>query len=416
MSSLFEYPFDFDTYIEMRLREIEDLEERKYAKTILVEGLAKIIKKTEEKYKELENRIYEEVEIPSSYYGVYSTIISKEDYDPTNPTFFPVCEEDLKESLLFTIYIQASETKCEELEKEEKYFMGKLKTEDQEYSAKFRLKKAQRYRNKIAQLYELFQSNGIPWTTVHTGHLDKFYDIEFELIEKISSECIWKEVDIDFEEYQALIRYQKLPLWNIEKIFFSSMDFMMPCMDGAYYEHEFFTEEYGSENGYLILKNEDILAIRYEKEKIIIKSEKEVFDKWIAYKIVNQSPKLSLQYSYPILTNQKKENFFRRYLYQSGIKLQTKADLFRRIQELEVENYIEIFDYQIVAQTSSYPVLNDMNWFVKDELFEKETRNILLLLFHVKDANNYLNDTMVRFAVSQIQLEESEYRCVGRIV
>ena len=57
-----------------------------------------------------------------------------------------------------------------------------------------------------------------------------------------------------------------------------------------------------------------------------------------------------------------------------------------------------------------------MNWFVRDELFPVESRKVLLLKFRAKNPGFYLNDSMVWFVVSQIQMEISEYRCAGRIM
>lgn len=34
LSAILEYPFDFERYMEERLREIDDLDERQFAKTI----------------------------------------------------------------------------------------------------------------------------------------------------------------------------------------------------------------------------------------------------------------------------------------------------------------------------------------------------------------------------------------------
>ena len=62
-STVLDYPFDFERYIEKRLREIEDLDERKFAKEVLLEGLGKVIRCTEQKYKELERRVWDEIRI-----------------------------------------------------------------------------------------------------------------------------------------------------------------------------------------------------------------------------------------------------------------------------------------------------------------------------------------------------------------
>ena len=57
MSAIREYPFDFDCYLEERLREINDLDERRFTKKLLLNGLGRVIGCMEEKYKKLEQRM-----------------------------------------------------------------------------------------------------------------------------------------------------------------------------------------------------------------------------------------------------------------------------------------------------------------------------------------------------------------------
>lgn len=100
LSAILEYPFDFERYIEERLREIDELDERKFVKKLLLEGLGKVIQCTEAKYQQLERRVYEELEITDNQYEAVLTIVKKNHYDPTNGTLFPVNDEDLDERIL----------------------------------------------------------------------------------------------------------------------------------------------------------------------------------------------------------------------------------------------------------------------------------------------------------------------------
>ena len=92
---LFEYPFDFEAYIQERMKEIDDWDERRFAKTVLLDGLLRVMRVTEEKYRRLEERVYSEIENEISRYAIQSTVISRGDYDPTNTTLFPICMDDL---------------------------------------------------------------------------------------------------------------------------------------------------------------------------------------------------------------------------------------------------------------------------------------------------------------------------------
>ncbi len=431
-SAVQDYPFDFERYIEEQLRKIDDLEERKYAKEALLHGLGRILVCTEEKYKKLERRIYEETEIAANRYETAMTVIQKKHYDPTNETLFPVepldlQEDDLAEKLttdrkrfLGTIFLEADDGMQERFLKEGSFF-GSLTQRE----VRVEIRQAERYQKIMEQFYHIFLDNHIPWQTVHTGYLDKFYDIYLEFSEtgdegsaqrhEKTDRMTLKEIQIRYGEYERFVKTDILPLWNVEWLTFDSADFMLPGMDGICYEHEFSLEDQEEQDGYLISSNEEILEIRHEKKKIVIRSRKETFEGWKALHIIRLPAVRSLDYDAPFLTNRRRNSFLRRYAAGCGVPLLTKADLFRRIMELDVGDYIEAEGYEICEHTEDFPAVRGMNRFVRDELFPMESRRILLIRFREVKAGHYLNGCMVRFVISQIQMEISEYRCVGVI-
>ena len=418
-----EYPFDFERYIAEQLREIDDLEERGFAKKVLLEGLGAIIARTEQCYRELEQRIYRETEVPESRYGIVSTVIRRAHYDPMNKTLFPVVPMDLwreecVEALstgeylyMGTLFLEAGDELCAEFEAEED-FMGTVDGME----TVFHVCRAVRYRDAVERLYRIFLDNGIPWATVHMGYLDKFYDIymgQQGMPEESEDGDAEAAVDIRFGKYGKEVHMDAIPLWNIEPVTFNSMNFMVPCIDGVHYEHEFRIDGERQDDGYLIQSQEEILEIRHETDRIVLRATKESFRKWNALRIVQGEAVHSLDYDMPLLSNRRKDSFIRRYAEGMGNRLLTKADLFRRIMETDTVDYIEVEDYEILDDGSGYPVEEGMNWFVQDGLFPMDGRKVLLLKFRAKDSGHYLNDSMVRFVVSQIQMDVSEYRCVG---
>ncbi|ANU49083.1 hypothetical protein ADH76_33120 [Enterocloster clostridioformis] len=426
LSAILEYPFDFERYMEERLREIDDLDERKFAKKLLLEGLGKVIQCTEAKYQQLERRVYEELEIEDNQYEVVLTIVKRSHYDPTNGTLFPVSKEDLDEKILKetrsdgsrrwlgSIFLEASDDRQRDFQDRTK-FTGTLVKAEENRAAAFEILPAMRYREVMEGLYLVFQDNHIPWDTINTGYLDKFYDVFIYIEGTEPAPDSLEEVTIDFEEYKEDIRYGLIPLWNLEWVTFDSADFMLPCINGIYYEHEFSLEDKDEKDGYLIQSNEDILEIRHEKNKIVIKSLKETFENWKALHLVQKETVRSLDYNAPLLTNRKRDSFIRRYAENSRVQLMTKTDLFRRIMELDIRDYIEVVGYEICENARDFPNTEGMNWFVRDELFPMESRKVLLLKFKERQPGHYLNGSMVRFVISQMQLEISEYRCVGVI-
>ena len=97
----------------------------------------------------------------------------------------------------------------------------------------------------------------------------------------------------------------------------------------------------------------------------------------------------SLDYDMPLLSNRRKDSFIRRYAEGTGVRLLTKADLFRRIMEMDTGDYIEAEDYEILDDGSQYPAQEGMNWFVRDELFPMDGRKVLLLKFRAKSMGHY---------------------------
>ncbi|MGN0330385.1 MAG: hypothetical protein ACI4D5_04000 [Kineothrix sp.] len=418
-----EYPFDFERYIAERLREIDDLDERQYAKKILAEGLGNILRETEKKYRQLEERIYRELELPDNRYQIVTTVVREAHYDPTNHTLFPVFARDLKkeewqsalssEGLQYagTVFLKTDRRGCAGFEAEGR-FPGEIP--DSTGRGRYvdcRIKKAGRYREAMEELYEIFQKNGIPWRTVNIAYLDKFYDVFLETEE--AEDIALRELSIDFGPYAEAVCRDMLPLWNLEPVTFDSKDFMLPCIDGMYYEHEFDMAGRAEGDGYLIRPNQEILEIRYEKEKIILKSAREAFEKWGAIRLAQGETVRSLDYDEPFLANARRDTFLRRYSGDSGVCLSSKMDLFRRVFEIDPEGYLELADYEILEAGREGWQEETMNWFVRDELFPLDVRRILLLKFREKNPGCYLSDSLVWFVVSQLQLEISEFRCAG---
>ncbi len=428
MSAVREYPFDFERYMEQRLREIDNLDERRFMKEILLQGLGSAVQFMEEKYRKLERRVYDEYEPRANQYETVMTIVKREHYDPANKTLYPVADMDLDPGKL-----------AEALSEEGRIFRGKIFFEGDDgrqrafeetgrfagvsggEAALFCVKPASRYRDRIELLYRIFQANHAPWQTVHTGYLDKFYDV-FQAAGNTgnipSEEGVrlpLGEARLYCGEYTAFVRPDMLALRDMAWIAFDSANFMVPRTDGICYEHEFSLDDREEGDGYLIRPNEDILEIRHEGKKMILKSKIELFEGWEALHIIQRPTVRSPDYDAPFLTNRRRDSFLCRYAEKSGTPLMTKTDLFRRIMELDVREFIEVTGYELSRETGG-PAAPGMNWFVQDGLFPMEGRATLVFKFKEKMPGHYLNGSMARFVISQMQMEISEYRCVGVLV
>lgn len=427
---LFDYPFDFEAYIETRLRGFEDIEERKFAKAVLQKGLLRIVKEADKRYAALEQRVRAEVENQDDKYVIATTIVRRGDYDPINPTWFPLVEEELAGiqlsaeavaslgeagALAGRVYLEADDALCREIDETRPALAGKLLTDRGEIPAQFELRKSARHQERIAELYRLFSENGVPWTTFPAAYADKCYEIRLRQLDRpLEKNETPQGIEVQYAQYAAYARPEWIVLWNVEPIRYDCAQFPIPCIDRVHYEHEFPLEEFGRENGFLIESQGEIAGLRYEKEKLFIITQCQTFSGWRARKVVARPPEKSLGYDWPILRNAKQRSFTASLLQQSGRVLKTRADLRRQIIALGYESTLHYTGCSIRTEPDAEMLDGDMNWFIGDELFDKNAGRVLLLEFEAADPQNYLNSALVRYIVSEVQQYQAEYRCMGK--
>lgn len=212
-------------------------------------------------------------------------------------------------------------------------------------------------------------------------------------------------------------------LWNVQQTKVEVQEFRTPSIDQVLYEHVFYLpEKRASEDGYLIEAEEDILSIRYEENKVLIKTKQESLQNAASYRLHQGEPVISYGYQYPVLSNLKKNNLAVRYLHQTGNFLQTPLELHKKIMEMAGGLEIELLGYEISGRDEkiiiSGKILNgDMNGFIRTQVFPDDKRNILLLRIHRNaQQENYLFESQIRYILSQLQMEFMEYRCMGVLV
>ena len=414
-----EKKFDYETYIQKRLKEIDDLDERKYTKELLLEGVGKLFAWTEAKYEALEQRIQRELDMPGESFHTCMTVVDRKDYDPINLFWFPVCEEDVKSTghgEYETIYLMADEGECRDF-LDQKSITGIDIESGRELS--FQIRRADRYQKAVRKLFTLFAANHIPWQTVHMGHLERFFEL-------VPPEELPPNTKVEFQwgRWEDYAKRAMLPLWNIQKMEAASNEFRMPCIEEVFYEHIFCLPQGRAEgDGYLVETKDDILSIRYEQNRVVLKTKQESIRDVCVYRMRQGEPAESFGYRYPILSNCMKDNLAARYLHQTGNFLQTPMELCRKMKEMAGCYEIEILGYEIVNQTEEETtggklIFGDMNEALGAGVFSDRKRSILLIRLQ-KDGNqsdDYLYESQIRYILSQLQMEFMEYKCVGALV
>lgn len=414
-----EKAFDYENYIQKQLRQIDDLDERRFAKQLLMESLGRMIAWSEEKYAALEQRIQNELDLPWRNYNVCMTVIDRKDYDPINNFWFPVCEEDIKkqqEQSYETIYLAADENVCREFLE-----MGILTgtSEDTGESIRFKIRRSDRYQQSMERLYRLFTGNHVPWQTVHMGHMERFFDlipITEEAVDGRKTEKVWTIQD---NKWAGYINRDMILLWNIRQFAVHSREYRVPCIDEVFYEHVFYLpQEQESEDGYLVEAGEAILSVRNEKNKIVLKTKAETLEDITVYRLCQGEPEQSAGYRYPVLSNRRKDNLAARYSQQTGNFIQTPLELSRKVEEMADGYQIRVLGYEILDRAEKEYLAGDMNSFTGVRLFSNDNRKILLVRIQAEERcrEDYLYESQVRYILSQLQLEFLEYRCMGVVM
>lgn len=404
--------FDVEAYIKIRLTEISDTDERNVAKEVLLKGLLPAVRTLEECYRSLEERIRGEVEIPGSRFAVYTMAIRKQDYDPTNRTWFPVCREDVQEGTgCRRIYFRGSAREKRDFEKASCFSA----TDTEGKTLRIGIRRSEDYRGAIESLYRLFVYNRIPWRTVNTGDVERFYDV-YPLDEESGVEDGMDGWSFSFGEWEGLVDQDRILLWNLEPFSFRCMKFMVPCLDGKHYEHELNLGDYDPDSGYMVEGNEDILSIRYEKDRILMTSFQETFEDWRAWRFNGHPDMESHGYGGRVLGNAGKENFAGHLAERYGQGIHSRTEIFRIVEGLGVEEWVRLVDCQVRERERDGSFQADMNRFIREEIFPMETRRVLEFTFERKGGTEACVEDMLRYAISQVQLLLDEYKCVGILI
>ncbi len=405
--------FDNENYIQEQLRRIDDLDERRFAKQLLIESLGEAVAWSEKKYVALEQRIQSELELPWGHFHVFMTVIEQKDYDPISTFWFPVREEDVKKQqaeTFETVYLAAEEKVCKAFLE-----MGTLTgvCEATGETVSFKIRPSERYWQSMDRLYRLFISNHVPWQTVHMGHMERFFDLIPETEEGQAAGTDWVIQD---DVWNMYVRRGMMLLWNIRQSAVHSREYRVPCIDEVFYEHVFYLpQEEETEDGYLVDAVEDILSIRYEQNRIVLKTKAETLEDIKVYRLGQGEPEQSAGYRFPVLSNQRKDSLSARYSHRMGNFIQTPAELKRKVEEMADGYRISLTGYEILDRAEEAFLEGDMNSFTGVRLFTDDQRKILLLRFQAyeREREDYLYESQVRYILSQLQMEFLEYKCMG---
>ena len=413
--------FDVKKYVKKRLLEIKDEDEYALAKSVLYDGLYKMSEVFEERFKSLQKKVYDELESQEESYEIAVLLLSKND-NVFLRMFFPVSEadvlddasgdirEDSKErsSTVKTIYLNADDSVCKAFAKEKISVSFTINGEKNLTSVQ--PKKAIRYRQELGKLNETFSHNGLRWNTVNTAYLDRFFDIDLSTVVQNA-----RDVEVHYGKYSDMVKENIYPVWNVEKTLFKSSTFLSPSKDGLYYEREMIRQKDKEIILCLVQKTDGMVGIRQEEEKIIVKSYEESYADLEGYHIFDiRYTKEELPAG--LISNKRKESLIGRLSANSKDKLHTKAEIERIIEELDIKEYVSLKSCERLVMKKDFletgKILPDMNNFSSDD-FQVTNESPKLILRFLRNSESNLCEAMVRYAVSQLQMNFDEYICIG---
>ena len=419
--------FDIKKYVKDRLSEIKEEDEYALAKSVLYDGLYRMSKVFEERYKSLYKRVYDELESKEESYEIAILLLSKNE-NVFLRMFFPISDSDVLEDkergvkedyteskdyneskdLIKTVYLNATDTVCKDFLQEK--IRVSFTNNGETHTLSVQPKKALRYRKEVGKLYETFSYNGLRWNTVNTAYLDRFFDIDLSKLPQNA-----RDVEVDYGKYADMIKEELYPVWNVEKTVFKSSTFLSPSKDGLYYEREMVKQRNKEIILRLVQKTEGMVGIRQEEEKIIVKTYEESYSDLEGYHIFDiRYTKEELPTG--LISNKREDGMIGRLLNKTEEKIHTEAEIERIIEELDIGEYVSLKSCERLPVRKEVSeesrILPDMNNFSSSD-FPLTEESPKLVLWFLRNSDSNLCEAMVRYAVSQLQISFDEYICVG---
>lgn len=412
---------------QKNLNRISDLQERRLLRDILNSVLQGLIEYEEEQFHKLEERVFGELDYEEMRYSIITTLISKEDYDPIHDTLFPMRNEDIKKEVpeLFTdskklslgqVFLECGYQKAKAITQSNNIYYGVVTTKEAEHQIGITLTPCSVYLEQIQLLYQTFLQNGIPWVTVNAPYLFKFAKKQVVTVEPPFSEGeTFLSLSIDWKELKEIVKEERIPLWNIETYQAQTMIFPVPVLDGVNYEHLIAKKKGDLKSGYLIVVPEKVTCYVSQKEDTItITAPYDTMQNWNLMRVVPAEPGITYRGAYPIMGNQKKNQFIERLENRGKSVIRTKGELLRLAESFEGIKLVKLVGFQIIEKPPEEIETYPMNFFLSDGIREEQYKKCMLLEFIRQGNGSMLDQDQMSFFVSVIQMSFPEYYCVGK--
>lgn len=422
--------------IRQEIQSITSLEERVAFKSLMEQVFLELYETNEQMYLDLEKRIQEELTYDVNRYQIKTGLVERGFYDATHHEMYPMDMEDVKERAytmkdiveevrkgrgfpIMKVMLKGDHTELREIWDHGVQLEGTIETDKPEgvWTIQITLSRNMEYLKQIGHLYRLFTKNGIPWQTVNAPYLYKMADVVISgLPEEIRGDGAIKKMEVDLGKYAPMVCYDLIPIWNIQKLELDSVGFPVPCEDHKNYEHRISIHGYGNQHAYLADDTMEIRGISQREDKLVVISGASEAKKWNIYMIRNTGGSKLDQFTYPVMGNERQEDFLERFQRRWDQTVRTRAELARFIKGFGLEEYIVYQGCEVRDRFEQKKETYSMNPFIEDEIRDTRAQKKLILYFAAGEKERWLQRDVASFVVSEVQRLYPEYECGGKLV
>lgn len=416
----FEDGFDYKKYIDERLLDVKDIDERQQLRNVVADMLIPFYERIEEQYKQIEDRVYESNNVSRGNYQIIIGIQPRNKIDITDTSMFPMQAQDMeevevqvedlwssmkqqKEYKIYSVFVQADYKKIKELENDKRIFRATVRTQWGEYPATVRLRKNHNYLNQIKELYQEFLNNGIEWKTVCAPYLYKIFDVLLITTQSPKEEVI-QEITVSFEEFEPYVKYNYVPLWNIRQIIVKTSAYPTFCLDRIHYEHCIFGSRLKEENDYLVEGKKQLWNVYRKDGDLYIQCDEKLAIDWGIKEFCHETS--TKNYELPLMNNKIKV---------SKRSIRTIAEVKKYVSEMTNGKFVELQDVNQKPHNQEDETY-DCDEFIMDEIRNKNHAQELYFEFVSLDKESILTRDIMSYVVSQLQMVYPEYHCKGVLI
>ncbi len=415
-SILAESKLDIDRFIEKRLLEIADIEERKAARENMGFFLKELYRYAEDKLKKIEENIALELADKDEAFNIQIGVASKNTYDITVGSLYPLDAQDtegysvsaeaLGEALrsnsevrLCTVFLELGyEDICNIVKK--KVFTGCVHTDNAICPVTVELRPAKKYFKIVEELFKAVTNNGLVWSTLCIAYLYKFYDVYIIADKEISQEPV-RSIEVDFKEYEDKVRHDCFPVWNMEECICVSEVKKVACLDTVRYQH--LISKYSIKEGSCIITDSDLMLDRHRtQEGIVITTDIPDVRKWKVWRIVEN---IEGYLEYPVLG-----------VSDTPIMPpRTKGAVFKTVQTLGCDKWMRLKNVSFEGRPLNKAVTYYMDSWLTGTTQIKDEYTPMVLEF-VKNTDSFLTNDILSYIVTVLQRKYPEFCCYGVFV